>query len=73
MQISEFLSHLEDHLATRLSRLEVKDHPSSESPSRLTRHWTIEFIAAEAERHPEFGNLAALLRNVNEQVPGSGR
>jgi hypothetical protein len=72
MQTSEFLEQLEHHLATRLSRLDVRAHPSSESPSRLTRQWTIEFVAAEAARHPEFGNLAALLRNVNERTPETG-
>jgi len=72
MQTSEFFERLEHHLATRLSRLDVKEHPSSESPSRLTRVWTIEFVAAEAAKQPEFRNLAALLRNVNEQTPRAG-
>lgn len=72
METVEFFARLEHHLATRLSGLDVRAHPASESPSRLTRQWTLEFVAAEAARHPEFLNLAALLRNVNEQAPRSG-
>lgn len=72
METVEFLARLEHHLATKLADLDVRAHPSSESPSRLTRQWTIEFVAAEAARHPDFRNLAALLRNVNEQSPRSG-
>lgn len=69
MQNSDFLERLEHHLATRLSGLDVKAHPSSDSPCRLTRQWTIDFLAAEAAKHPEFANLAALLRNVRETGP----
>lgn len=69
MQTSDFLARLEHHLASRLARLDVKAHPSSDGPRRLTRQWTIDFIAAEAAKHPEFGNLAALLRNVSESGP----
>lgn len=72
MDTVEFLARLEDHLATRLSELDLKEHPSSGGPSRLTRQWTIEFIAAEAARHSDFANLAALLRTVNEQAPPAG-
>ena len=72
MQTKDFLSGLENHLATHLSRLDVKAHPSSDSPRRLTRQWTIDFIAAEAAKYPEFRNLAALLRNVSEGASGVG-
>jgi hypothetical protein len=70
MQIEEFLADLENHLASQLAQLDVKAHPSSDGPRRLTRQWTIDFIAAEAARHPEFSNLAALLRNVSEPMSG---
>jgi hypothetical protein len=70
MHTSEFLSRLEHHLATQLGQLDVRAHPSSDSPRRLTRKWTIDFITAEAAKYPEFLNLAALLRNVNEAEPG---
>jgi hypothetical protein len=73
MQISEFLSRLEHHLATRLAGLDVKAHPSSDGPRRLTRQWTIDFVAAEAAKHADFTNLAALLRNVSETGPELGR
>lgn len=73
MQISDFLARLEHHLATRLSGLDVKAHPSSDGPRRLTRQWTIDFVAAEAARHAEFANLATLLRNVSDSGPESGR
>ena len=69
MQTTDFLSRLEHHLATRLSQLDVKDHPSSDGPRRLARQWTIDFVAAEAAKHPDFGNLAALLRNISETIP----
>jgi hypothetical protein len=69
MQISEFLLGLEHHLATRLASLDVRAHPSSDSPRRLTRQWTIDFVAAEALKHPQFANLAVLLRNVSETNP----
>ena len=69
MQTTEFLSLLEHHLASRLARLDVREHPSSDGPRRLTRQWTIDFIAAEAAKHREFGNLAALLKNVSEHGP----
>lgn len=69
MQNSDFLARLEHHLAIRLSSLDVKAHPSSDGPRRLTRQWTIDFVAAEAARHPDFANLAALLRNVSETGP----
>ena len=69
METVEFFAQLEHHLATKLAGLDVRAHPSSESPSRLTRQWTIEFLAAEAAQHPDFANLAALLRNVNERSP----
>lgn len=69
MQTTDFLSRLEHHLATRLSQLDVKAHPSSDGPRRLARQWTIDFIAAEAAKHPDFGNLAALLRNISETIP----
>jgi hypothetical protein len=72
MQTKDFLAGLENHLATHLSRLDVKAHPSSDSPRRLTRQWTIDFIAAEAAKYPEFRNLAALLRNVSEGASGVG-
>jgi hypothetical protein len=72
MQTSEFLARLEHHLVTRLAGLDAKDHPSSDGPRRLTRQWTIDFIAAEAARHSEFANLAALLRNVSEKGPELG-
>ncbi|MEO7411728.1 MAG: hypothetical protein ABIZ81_00095 [Opitutaceae bacterium] len=62
----DFLARLEHHLAARIAALEVKDHPSSDGPRRLTRQWTIDFVAAEAAQHPKFQNLAALLRNVRE-------
>lgn len=73
MQTSEFLARLEHHLATRLAALDVKAHPSSDSPRRLTRQWTIDFIAAEAAKHRDFANLAALLRNVSESGPALDR
>jgi len=69
MHIEEFLSGLESHLVNQLGRLDVKAHPSSDGPRRLTRKWTIDFIAAEAARHSEYLNLAVLLRNVNEPAP----
>ena len=69
MQTADFLSRLEHHLATRLACLDVKAHPSSDSPRRLTRQWTIDFVAAEAAQNPEFANLAILLRNVSETGP----
>lgn len=69
MQISEFLALLEHHLVTQLSTLDVKSHPSSEGPRRLTCQWTIRFVASEAAKYPEFGNLAVLLRNVSESPP----
>jgi hypothetical protein len=69
MQTSEFLSRLEHHLVTQLSSLDAESYPSSDGPRRLTRQWTIRFIAAEAAKYPEFGNLAALLRNVSESPP----
>ncbi len=69
MLISEFLSRLEHHLATRLAVLDVRQHPSSDTARRLTTQWTMEFVALEAARYPEFGNLAALLRNVTESGP----
>lgn len=69
MQTSDFLARLEHHLATRLANLDLKDHPSSDGPRRLTRQWTLDFIAAEAAKHREFANLAALLRNVSETGP----
>jgi|GEM_PF-3359202 len=72
MQTSDFLSRLEHHLATRLAQLDVKAHPSSDGPRRLTRQWTLDFVAAEAARHREFANLAALLRNVSETQPNPG-
>lgn len=72
METVEFLARLEHHLATKLAGLDVRAHPSSESPSRLTRQWTIDFVAAEAAQHPDFRNLAALLRNVNERSPREG-
>lgn len=72
METVEFLAQLEHHLATKLAGLDVRAHPSSESPSRLTRQWTLEFVAAEAAQHPDFRNLAALLRNVNERSPREG-
>jgi hypothetical protein len=62
----DFLARLEDHLAARIATLDVKAHPSSDGPRRLTRQWAIEFIAMEAAKHPQFQNLAALLRTVNE-------
>ncbi|HEX2853399.1 MAG TPA: hypothetical protein VHO24_09185 [Opitutaceae bacterium] len=62
----DFLTRLEHHLAARIASLDVKAHPSSDGPRRLTRQWTIDFIAAEAAQHPQFQNLAALLRNVRE-------
>jgi hypothetical protein len=66
----DFLTRLEHHLAARIAELDVKAHPSSDGPRRLTRQWTIDFIAAEAAQHPQFQNLAALLRNVREgRVP----
>ncbi len=68
MQTTEFLARLEHHLASKLAALDEKDHPSSDSPRRLARMWTLEFLAAEAAHHREFLNLAALLRTVNEQV-----
>ncbi len=71
MPTSDFLVRLEQHLATRLSRLEVKAHPSSDGPRRLIRQWTIDFVAAEAAKHPESANLAALLRNIGETGPES--
>ena len=73
MQTSDFLSRLEEHLATRLGALDVKAHPSSDGPRRLTRQWTIDFVAAEAAKHPESANLAALLRNVSECGPEFGK
>lgn len=73
MQTTDFLARLEQHLATRLARLEVKDHPSSDGPRRLTRQWTLEFIAAEAAKYPDSANLAALLRNVSESGPEPDR
>lgn len=72
METVEFLARLEHHLATKLAQLDVRAHPSSESPSRLTRQWTIEFLATEAAQYPDYRNLAALLRNVNEQTPRTG-
>lgn len=72
MQTSDFLSRLEHHLVTHLSRLDVKAHPSSDSPRRLTRQWTIEFVATEAAKHPQFANLAALLKNVSDTLPEFG-
>lgn len=66
MPTPELLSRLESHLATQLGRLDVRAHPSSDGPRRLTRKWTIDFLADEASKYPEFGNLAALLRNVSE-------
>jgi hypothetical protein len=66
MSDQDFLARLEHHLAARIAALDVREHPSSDGPRRLTRQWTIDFIAAEAGRHPEFQNLAALLRNVRE-------
>lgn len=66
----EFLARLEHHLASRIADLDVKAHPSSDGPRRLTRQWTIDFVAAEAAQHPEFQNLAALLRTVNEPASG---
>ena len=69
MQTTDFLARLEHHLVTRLSALDVREHPSSDGPRRLTRQWTIDFIAAEAARHENFANLAALLRNVSESGP----
>ncbi len=66
MQTSDFLERLENHLATHLAELDVKAHPSSDGPRRLTRQWTLDFIAKEAARYPQFGNLAALLRNIGE-------
>ena len=73
MQTSDFLARLEHHLATRLANLDVKAHPSSDSPRRMTRQWTIDFVAAEASKYPEFHNLAALLHNVSEGSPELGR
>ena len=73
MQTPDFLARLEHHLATQLANLDVREHPSSDGPRRLTRQWTIDFVAAEAERHAEFRNLAALLRNVSECGPGLAR
>lgn len=72
MQTPEFLARLEEHLATQLSRLDVKAHPSSDGPRRLTRQWTIDFIATEAAKYPASANLAALLRNVSESGPELG-
>ena len=72
MQTSDFLARLEHHLATRLAALDVKKHPSSDSPRRLTRQWTIDFVAAEAANYPGSANLAALLRNVSESGPEYG-
>ena len=72
METFDFLSRLEHHLASRLASLDVKAHPSSDSPRRLTRQWTIGFVAAEAAKHPEFRNLAALLKNVSEGLPEFG-
>jgi hypothetical protein len=72
MQISEFLERLEHHLVTQLSQLDIKAHPSSDGPRRLTRQWTIDFLADEAARYPEFSNLAALLRNVRDNPPEPG-
>ena len=69
MPISEFLARLESYLATRLAALDPKDHPSSNSARRLTRQWTLEFIASEAAKHPAFENLAALLHNVSDPGP----
>jgi hypothetical protein len=62
----DFLSRLEHHLTARIAALDVKAHPSSDGPRRLTRQWTIDFIAAEAAQYPQFQNLAALLRTVRE-------
>lgn len=73
MRTPEFLLRLEQHLATHLSRLDVRAHPSSDGPRRLTRQWTIDFVAAEAAKYPESANLAALLRNVSETGPELGR
>ncbi len=73
MQTLEFLARLEHHLASQLALLDVKEHPSSDGPRRLTRQWTIDFVAAEAAKHAEFANLAVLLRNVSESGPGVGR
>ena len=70
MSDEDFLARLEHHLAARIAALDVKAHPSSDSPRRLTRQWTIDFIAAEAAQHPQFQNLAALLRNVREGGAG---
>lgn len=72
METSDFFSQLEHHLATRLAALDVKAHPSSDGPRRLTRQWTLQFVASEAAKHPEFRNLAALLHNVNESGPQIG-
>jgi hypothetical protein len=72
MPTSEFLSRLEHHLATRLGQLDVTAHPSSDSPRRLTRQWTFDFLVMEAAKYPEFANLAALLRNVSEKEPELG-
>jgi hypothetical protein len=69
MDTPDFLVRLENHLASRLSELDVKAHPSSDGPRRLTRQWTIDFVAAEAAKYPESANLAALLRNVSETGP----
>jgi hypothetical protein len=66
MHDHDFLARLEHHLTARIAALDVKAHPSSDGPRRLTRQWTIDFIAAEAAQHPKFQNLAALLRNVRE-------
>jgi len=62
----DFLTRLEHHLAARIAELDVKAYPSSDGPRRLTRQWTMDFIAAEAAQHAQFQNLAALLRNVRE-------
>lgn len=62
----DLLARLEHHLTARIAALDVKEHPSSDGPRRLTRQWTIDFIAAEAARYPQFRNLAALLHNVRE-------
>ncbi len=72
MQTLDFLTRLEEHLATQLSCLDVKAHPSSDGPRRLTRQWTIDFVATEAAKYPGSANLAALLRNVSECGPEFG-
>ena len=66
MNMLEFLARPEHHLATELSKLDVQPHPSSDGPRRLTRKWTMDFLALEAAKYPEFGNLAALLHHVRE-------